>query len=339
MIDGKYRILVVIAVLAVVILHPRAAMAEPNTAAGKLAEYKRLTVQVEKVNENLLKARVDLDKKTQQLRKANDDLTIANDTLKQTKATKAQYQTSLDQLVLSVNQGAQFSRISAFLTGDSPSDFLTRMSALDVLAQDRNRTVSQMTTAISLAAASRDMAARSKNTINDATKAAQSLVATIKKTKTDLDAQIERVHNAYNRLSGANKSALAGGVDNSIFLGGPGAGGKAAEIAMAQRGKPYVWGAAGPDSFDCSGLVLYAYAAAGISLPHSSAAQYGYGVAVTGEFKQGDLLFYGNPIHHVTMYVGDGMLVHASTQGVPVKTDVAPYGGGSDYIGARRLAP
>ena len=87
---------------------------------------------------------------------------------------------------------------------------------------------------------------------------------------------------------------------------------------------------------------MYAYAAAGISLPHSSRAQFTMGKPVSRASSQaGDLLFYGSSadsIHHVAMYIGDGMLVHASTEGVPVKTADAPYGAGSDYLGAKRLA-
>ena len=88
----------------------------------------------------------------------------------------------------------------------------------------------------------------------------------------------------------------------------------AVQIALSQLGKPYVWGAAGPGSYDCSGLMLYAWRAAGKSLPHSSTTR----VAVT-QIKPGDLVFYGAPIHHVGMYVGNGQMVEASRRGKPVK--------------------
>jgi cell wall-associated NlpC family hydrolase len=88
---------------------------------------------------------------------------------------------------------------------------------------------------------------------------------------------------------------------------------------------------------------MWAYKQVNISLPHSSRSQYTMGVAVAqGQWKAGDLLFYGSSagsIHHVAMYIGDGKLVHASTTGTPVKVDDAPYGGGRDYLGAKRIAP
>ena len=89
---------------------------------------------------------------------------------------------------------------------------------------------------------------------------------------------------------------------------------------MAQLGKPYVWAASGPGSFDCSGLMLYAWQAAGRSLPHSSRAQYSSTTRVpVGQVEPGDLLFYGRPIHHVGMYVGNGNMVEASHAGQPVR--------------------
>ena len=100
----------------------------------------------------------------------------------------------------------------------------------------------------------------------------------------------------------------------------PGAA-RAVQIALSQLGKPYVWGAAGPGSFDCSGLMLYAWSAVGRSLPHSSRSQYSSTTRVSvSSVRAGDLLFYGHPIHHVGMYVGSGKMVEASHRGAPVRT-------------------
>ncbi|MGI8870831.1 MAG: NlpC/P60 family protein [Mycobacteriales bacterium] len=105
----------------------------------------------------------------------------------------------------------------------------------------------------------------------------------------------------------------------------------ALETAKAQLGKPYAWGADGPDAFDCSGLTMYAWAAAGVSLPHSSADQINYGTQVSvNDVQPGDLVFYYSPIHHVAIYAGNGEIIHASTEGEPVKygaLDHAPITG------------
>lgn len=102
----------------------------------------------------------------------------------------------------------------------------------------------------------------------------------------------------------------------------PPAPGAAAAVAEAKKqlGKPYEWGADGPDSFDCSGLTQWAWKAGGRSLPHSSVAQYGATTRVpVSDVQVGDLLFYGSPIHHVGIYAGDGQMVEASETGTPVR--------------------
>jgi cell wall-associated NlpC family hydrolase len=86
----------------------------------------------------------------------------------------------------------------------------------------------------------------------------------------------------------------------------------AIDFALAQLGDAYVYGAAGPDAWDCSGLTMGAWGAAGVALPHSSSAQAGMGSAVSlDQIQPGDLVFYYSPISHVGLYIGNGQLVHA----------------------------
>jgi cell wall-associated NlpC family hydrolase len=97
---------------------------------------------------------------------------------------------------------------------------------------------------------------------------------------------------------------------------------KVVSIGLEYLGRPYVWAASGPDSFDCSGFVMYVYKKVGISLPHSSRMQAGYGVAVSRDALQpGDLIFFYTPIHHVAIYIGDGKMVHAAGVGKGVRID------------------
>jgi cell wall-associated NlpC family hydrolase len=93
-------------------------------------------------------------------------------------------------------------------------------------------------------------------------------------------------------------------------------------IALRYLGCKYVWAAAGPSSFDCSGLVMYVYAQVGVRLPHSSRMQYGCGVPVSrANLQPGDLIFFYTPIHHVAIYIGDGKMVHAAGVGKGVRVD------------------
>ncbi|WP_442940246.1 C40 family peptidase [Nocardioides sp. B-3] len=95
-------------------------------------------------------------------------------------------------------------------------------------------------------------------------------------------------------------------------------------FATAQIGDPYKWGAAGPDSWDCSGLTAGAWAAGGKSLPHYSVAQYTGSTPITSaQLVPGDLLFWGSSsksssIYHVALYIGDGQMIHAPRTGRPV---------------------
>jgi peptidoglycan DL-endopeptidase CwlO len=110
--------------------------------------------------------------------------------------------------------------------------------------------------------------------------------------------------------------------------------GKAVATARAQLGKPYEWAAAGPDSFDCSGLTMYAWQSAGVSLPHSSRAQYSSLPHVArNQLQPGDLVFFGSPIHHVGIYEGGGVMISAPETGDNVKRSSI---GRADYVGAAR---
>ena len=106
----------------------------------------------------------------------------------------------------------------------------------------------------------------------------------------------------------------------------PGAG-TAVSVAMAQQGKPYSWGAAGPDSFDCSGLVMYAWGAAGVSLPHYVPAQYSATRHVSlDQIQPGDIIYY-NGFGHDALYIGGGNVVQALHTGTPVQVTDLYYAG------------
>ena len=116
-----------------------------------------------------------------------------------------------------------------------------------------------------------------------------------------------------------------------------GRGGAAIKYALAQIGDRYIFGADGLTTWDCSGLTMRAFGAAGVSLPHSSRAQYRYGKAISRkELQPGDLVFFGKPISHVAIYLGGNRMLHAPRKGSRVK--IAEFDlGRKPYIGARRL--
>lgn len=110
----------------------------------------------------------------------------------------------------------------------------------------------------------------------------------------------------------------------------------AVDHALAQLGDPYVYGAAGPDAYDCSGLTMSAWAAAGVSLPRSSSSQAAVGTSISlSDARPGDLLFYYSPVSHVGMYIGNGQIVHAPNSGGVV--EVVPASGYMPLTDVRRV--
>jgi peptidoglycan DL-endopeptidase CwlO len=108
-------------------------------------------------------------------------------------------------------------------------------------------------------------------------------------------------------------------------------------IAMRYLGTPYVWGGASPAGFDCSGFVMYVFSQIGVSLPHSSYAQYGSGSAVSrGDLQPGDLVFFDG-LGHVGIYVGGGSFIHSPHTGDVVKISSISGWYASTFVGARRL--
>jgi cell wall-associated NlpC family hydrolase len=108
---------------------------------------------------------------------------------------------------------------------------------------------------------------------------------------------------------------------------------RAVEAALNELGKPYRYGALGPSTFDCSGLTKFAYGSAGITLPHSAAAQYQSGHRVNrNQLQPGDLIFWRG-LDHVGMYIGNGKMVHAPRTGEVVTIISIDEGG---YLGAVR---
>lgn len=118
----------------------------------------------------------------------------------------------------------------------------------------------------------------------------------------------------------------------------PGQYGGVAGIALQYLGVPYQWGGMSPSGFDCSGLVAYAYAQAGVSLPHNAAAQYGYGTPVSrDQLQAGDIVFF-NGLGHNGIYIGGGLFVHSPHTGDVVKvSSLSDSWYASTWVGARRL--
>jgi cell wall-associated NlpC family hydrolase len=234
--------------------------------------------------------------------------------------------------------GTSQSRMAAFLTSDSAADVVQQMTTLDLIAAHTEGLLADVSVA--------QRAAEQARADADASAAqATAGLAELERQRAEVQARQQQYENDYASLSAAAqaavRTAVAGPVlappDVDAVVGAAPRGDVTAALktALAQLGTPYVWGGSAPGGFDCSGLTSYAYAAAGVSLPHSSRAQSRMGVAVSrSELMPGDLLFFGDPVYHVGIYVGGGKMVHARTFGVPVSVTSVDIG---DYVGARRI--
>ncbi|MFM2175354.1 MAG: hypothetical protein RLZZ527_430, partial [Actinomycetota bacterium] len=173
----------------------------------------------------------------------------------------------------------------------------------------------------------RAQAAQVKNKLEQAEKLLSKLEKQDRERLLKLQAMDEAERERYSREQAKLANAVSGRA------------GVALRYAVKQIGDNYVWGAAGPIKWDCSGLTMRAYAQAGVRLPHSSRAQFGYGRTISrGNLLPGDLVFFGSPISHVGIYIGKNKMVHAPRPGARVQ--IAEFGnffGRKKYVGARRL--
>ena len=328
-----------VVVVAAVGMTSAPATASPSastTPSDPVQRFEQLSRQADKLNEQINNAKVDLRNKNAQVAKANAAIAAAQRAERTALAKEDQFRGQVDQLTDASFEGARLDQLSALFTGTSARDFLNRATVLQDLADDSTTTLNQFASAVNAAKAAAAQATAAKTSAATAAASAAALVRQLTTQKARLQTQITKVNEALHQLSTAQQTALNTDVGPSgTFVAPPGVAGRAMQEALAQRGKPYSFGGAGPDSFDCSGLVDYAYALAGMpGLPHSAAALQGMGVAVSrADLRPGDLVFFGSPAYHVGIYVGDNEMVNAPNSGSVVR--VEPLFSG--YSGARRL--
>ena len=228
--------------------------------------------------------------------------------------------------------------VQIFTSGD-PDTMLDRLSTADKVGEDMKATLAQHEAEqANLTDMQRTEAAESAALAEQEQK-----VAALKK---DVQEKVDQAQALVLQLTSRQRAELNDAEGKQIDLD-PGDVGDvtpnakilgAIKYAVSRvKGGQYVWGAAGPRNFDCSGLMLAAYRSVGVSLPHSSQAQSRLGHAVSrSELKPGDLIFWYHPIHHVGMYIGNGKIVHArNTRADLVVQTLASYP--APWAGARRI--
>ncbi|MEV6880281.1 NlpC/P60 family protein [Amycolatopsis sp. NPDC051128] len=308
----------------------------PPAGSDALAKYRDLAAQAEKLNEDLLSAQDDLKKKQGELDKATNDVNAAKEQAAQASENQKKYQTEVDKFAgASFTSGVQLNKLSALLAGTSTQDFLDRSAALEVIATDKNAAMGNLTGAVKQATDAADKAADAAKRATDARDAAAKLTEDIKSKKKTLQDQIDQLEAANQNLSTADKAAQRdrGGSAPTSIKAPTAAAQAAVNAALSKLGSPYSYGKTGPNQFDCSGLTMWAYGQAGMTIPRTSREQSTFGAAVPrDQLQPGDLVFFYSPVSHVGMYIGDGKMVHAPDTGDVVK--ISPLQ--SQYSGARR---
>lgn len=210
-------------------------------------------------------------------------------------------------------------------TSNNPEEFLSQAVTLDQLSAQQTGVLRQVQAAQQELVATRLRADAEIADIEAANKE-------LREEKKTVERKLSQAQALLNRLTAEQRSQLnSSPVIKLPIIPAVGRALAAVNYAKAQIGDPYVWGADGPDSFDCSGLTMMAWRAAGVSLPHSSAQQYGYGTHISkSSLLPGDLVFFYAPISHVGIYIGGGLMIHSPRPGKDVEVasiSTMPYAG------------
>lgn len=289
--------------------------ATPTFADPKIDDVKakvdRLYHEAEQASERYNDARVELA----ELRK--DLKTLASDENRQ----QAQLEGAREQVEDSIvrqYQGEGISTVGQVVVSENPGDFLSQLTTMSAFHDMQSQLFTNFSTEL-----------EALDIRREATEDRAAQVAAVKeklgKEKATIDARFAEAEALLDDLEQKERDRLAAASrsDSSTRLptNVPASGRAKAvvDFALGQLGDSYVFGAAGPSSWDCSGLTMVAWQQAGVSLPHSSRMQAGSGTRVaSSDLQPGDLVFYYSPISHVGIYIGNGQIVHAARPGVGV---------------------
>jgi peptidoglycan DL-endopeptidase CwlO len=291
----------------------------PKTLKQLVAEANTLSNQIDVLSQQYDALKI-------QLTEAREEATIAKQTAQRDHKAMGAGQAQLGQIASQSYMTGGLDPTIQMLQTTNPQQFLNRASIMLQLQYQQGGTMSLLQSA-------EDAANRAEQTATQQEAKATSLSTVMSKKV----GQIQAKENVLN--SSAFSQALSifqqTGHYPDIQVTGDSLGEQALKWALTRLGDAYVWGAAGPTTFDCSGLVMWAYAHVGISLQHFTGDQWDEGQHISrSQLEPGDLVFFFQDISHVGMYVGNGMMVDAPTFGQPVQIQPVLW---NVYVGAVRI--
>lgn len=299
------------AIGASLLLLPVSAHADPDLSERELrAKVERLQEKAEILTEKYNGQRLELKKAKKAARQAEEH---AEDVARRLdKVRDAIGALAADRY----KSGGGLRQGIAFLGAENPEDLVKRATMLAHISRQKAAKLQYLQAKVQEAEQAEKQAEKAAAKVKSITEDIQQkqehieeLVSKVEDKLAEIEAEEQaRASRDYNRAP----------IDVDVV--GSGTAAQAAEVALAQQGEPYVWGAAGPDAFDCSGLVVYAYAQVGISLPHYTGALINAGPQISrGQLRPGDLVFTSS--HHVGIYVGNGKMVNAPNSGTVVQVE------------------
>jgi cell wall-associated NlpC family hydrolase len=295
-----------------------AATAKPDLETVK-KQVAKLDQQAEAASERYNDAKVKVAETHTRLAALNSDLARQQglvDTMRRQVAA----------MIVDQYQGDALSTTSQVILSDDPDAFLENLNTVAAYNSQRGQVVQEFTTEL-------NRLKLRKSAVRSEADRLGKLEDRMKADKAEIDQKAAKARAVLDKLESAARAKLLGGDYSGVVptFSGSGRAAVALRYAMAQVGKSYVYGASGPSSYDCSGLTMRAWGAAGVGLPHSSGAQQGSGMRVSeSDLQPGDLVFYYSPVSHVGMYIGNGLIVNAENprSGVRVTTlHAMPYVG------------
>jgi peptidoglycan DL-endopeptidase CwlO len=294
------------------------ATAKPDLETVK-KQVEKYDHEAEQASERYNDAKVKLDSTRTKLDALNADLTRQDqvvDEMRQQVAT----------IVVDQYQGDALSTTSQVVLSSNPDAFLDNLNAVSAYNNQRGQVMKEFGTQL-------DRLKLRKAAVQIEAARLQKLQDAMAAEKARIDEKAAKAKAVLDDLEAeARAKILSGGWTGDLpNVEASGRAAAAVRFAMAQVGKAYVYGAAGPNAYDCSGLTMRAWGAAGVGLPHSSSAQQGSGTRVSeSELRPGDLVFYYSPVSHVGMYIGNGLIVNALNPGAGVRVSglhSMPYSG------------
>jgi cell wall-associated NlpC family hydrolase len=311
-----------LAALSVLLVVPVPAVAQPpTTAAGLLARYQDLSRDAEKVSEELLLVQEEVLAKRTAAAQVGERAAAASVSAEVARVKARTAREDGERMGVLLSRSRVGGGLLAWAMSSSRDDVLVKMEAASLAARVSGQAAAYGGDVVAEAGRVADAAVRAHEEARAAEAKVVDGAAQVEAQKAELDRRIGEVRSALERLTPEQRSLLA----SAEFTGGDvripsGDVGAVLRFVLAQLGKPYVWGATGPNSYDCSGLMQTAFRVGGVAIPRVSIQQSGVGRQVLRhEVQPGDLIFYYQPVHHVAIAVDNLRAVHAPTFGETVK--------------------